>query len=1005
VKHPSFRHRSALVAGVVLITAALTTPPGIAAPTGEPAGTGAPPTSTVARLPQFVPGRYIVALDEQPVATYAGGIGDFRSTKPAKGKKVDVASADAKRYKNYLDGRQDQFAARVGAKATKHYSTALNAFVAKLSSTQVHDLSRMPGVRSVTPEQFHTASDDRNPADFLTLSGKTGVWSSLGGTKKAGDGVVVGIIDTGIWPESASLAGKKLPTKAPSGSDLYQPYRSGTATVMHKADGNTFTGTCQPGENFTADLCNSKLISARYFGDGWLSYVPPQDRADYVSPRDGNGHGTHTASTAAGDAGVDVTEGGVDFGAISGVAPAARIATYKALWEGKDGVRSGGLTSDIVAAVDQAVADGVDVINYSVGSWLESSNDSPVQLAFLSAASAGIFVSAAAGNAGPYESSLDNTAPWVTTVGATTVAPQSATVVLGDGRKYAGLSTSLARPVGPVPLVTGPAVRTAAATDVDAAGCQPGTLDPARTAGKIVVCERGVGARTAKSEEVKRAGGVGMVLLNLFAQDVLADSHVVPTVHLNAPGSLEVKAYAGTAGATAQLAQGNLTGEVEPYPQMADFSSRGPSTASHGDLLKPDIAAPGVNILAAVAPPTNGGHNYAFYSGTSMAAPHIAGLAALYLAAHPDWTPMMVKSALMTTAGDVKTGTGAVNDDPFARGAGEVQPARMLDPGLVYDSGDTDWLGYLEGNGIHTGTGVPAIDPSDYNTPSIAVGQLLGPQTITRRVTAVAPGVYRASIDLPGIKAVVRPEVLDFERAGQTKTFTVELTQDTAPSGVTTTGWLTWQGTGKSVRSPLAVVPTSVLAPTEVSGTGAAGQVSFNVTSGWAGQAIKAYGVVSAPLVHDTVAPGTPDDQWPDYAATVTSDTRAVQWNVKADNPDASIWTLLYKEVQGQKVPVSWGGDGSDAVSTTLADPPPGKYGILVLSLSNAPGTDSTPFTVQTNVIEPGAGAALSVTPGTSPTSLTPYQVMASWTGVPTDRRSIGFVEFPNRSGTVVSLN
>jgi subtilisin family serine protease len=1004
VKGHTFRRCSALLAGVVLITATWAAPQGVAAPTAEPAGGAAPPTSASAKLPTFVPGRYVVALKEKPVATYTGGVAGLRPTKPAKGRKVDVASTDAKKYKAYLEGRQNEITAKVGAKADRHYSTAINAFAAKLSSAQVRELSRTPGVLSVTPEQLHTPSDDKNPTDFLRLSGKSGVWSTLGGTSDAGKGVVVGIIDTGIWPESASLSDQKLPTKPPKGGDPYKPYRSGTTTVMHKADGDTFTGTCQTGEDFTADLCNSKLISARYFGEGWLSFVPPEGRADYVSPRDGNGHGTHTATTSAGKADVEVSDSGVDFGRISGVAPAAKVAVYKALWEGKDGVGSGGLTSDIVAAIDQAVADGVDVINYSVGSIFESSNDSPVQLAFLSAASAGIFVSAAAGNSGPYASTLDNSSPWVTTVGASTVAPYSATVVLGDGRQYTGLSTSLAREIGPAPLATGPAVKYAAASDADAAGCLPNTLDPATTAGKIVVCERLVGARVAKSEEVKRAGGVGMVLINVVDQDVLADSHVVPTVHLNTPGSLAVKTYAGTAG-TARLVPGSANGQATPYPQMADFSSRGPSTASHGDLLKPDIAAPGVNILAAVAPPTNGGHSYAFYSGTSMAAPHIAGLAALYLAAHPDWTPMMVKSALMTTAGDVKTGTGEVDNDPFARGAGEVQPAKMLEPGLVYDSGDADWLGYLEGNGISTGSGVPAIDPSDYNAPSIAVGELLGSQTITRRVTAVTPGLYRATIDLPGVKAVVTPANLEFEQAGQTKTFTIKLTQDTAPSGVYASGWLTWQSADKSVRSPIAVVPKAVLAPNEVTGTGVDGQVSFDVTSGWAGQPIKAYGLVSAPLVHDSVTPNTPDDKWPDFQAVVTPDTKAVQWNVKADNPAASVWTLLYRVVNGQKVAVAFYGDGSDQVSTTLAAPAPGEYGVLVLTLANAPGTDSTPFTAQTNVIGPDAGQALTVTPGTSPVALTPYEVTASWSGVPTDRRSTGFVEFPNHSGTVVTLN
>jgi len=813
---------------------------------------------------------------------------------------------------------------------------------------------------------------------------------------------VVGVVDTGIWPESASLSGPKLGTKPATAADPYKPYRSGDTIVMHKADGNDFTGACQAGEDFTADLCNSKLISAKYFGDAWLGATPPEARDDWASPRDGGGHGTHTATTAAGRAGVDVAESGINFGTISGVAPAAKIAVYKALWTGKNDVGSGGYTSDILSAIDQAVADGVDVINYSVGSIFESAHTDPVQLAFLSAASAGIFVSAAGGNSGPYDSTLDNTSPWVTTVAASTVAPYESTVVLGNGEQYAGLSTSVASAVSSKPLITGAAARVGTSTEYDGSQCLPNTLDSAKVGGKVVVCDRGVGARVDKSAEVKRAGGVGMVLLNLFDQDMVADSHSVPTVHLNTPGSLSVKTYAGTAGATVQLVPGNLTSQKTAYPQIAAFSSRGPSLSSHGDLLKPDLAAPGVNVLAAVAPPSNDGHSFAFYSGTSMAAPHIAGLAALYLAKHPDWTPMMVKSALMTTTSDVKTASGAVDNDPFARGAGEVQPSRMLTPGLVYDSGDADWLGYLEGNGIDTGTGVPAIDPSNYNTPSIAVGQLVGTQTITRRVTAVTGGLYRATVSVPGMKAVVTPSILNL-KAGETKSFTVKLTLDTAPSNVTTSGWLTWQGANTSVRSPIVVKPTSVVTPAAVSGTGATGSASFEVTAGKAGLPIRAYGMVSAPLVPGAVSAGAADADLPDYPVTVTNATKAVQWNIKTVDPAGSIWLVLYKVVNGQIQALSFEGDGSNQASATLASPTPGVWGVLAITLSNPPGADTTQYTMQTNVVT--GGSALKVTPSTAPAAGTPFQVTASWSGLPTNQRSTGFVEFPNRAGTVVTVN
>jgi subtilisin family serine protease len=994
VNHPNLRRRAALLAAAALITTALVAPPGSATPPTAPQGRSS-----------FAPGRYVVTLADKPLATYQGGVTGLKATKPAAGRKVEVNSTNAKAYRTFLTSKHAQVAAKVGAKIDHDYSTTLNGFAASLNSKQVNELSKTPGVVSVVPDQLHVALDDRKPADFLKLSGNTGVWNTLGGTASAGKGVVVGVVDTGIWPESASLSGPKLGTEPPTAADPYRPYLSGSTTVMQKADGSTFTGSCEAGEDFTADLCNTKLISAKYFGDGWLSLVPPDQRADYVSPRDGEGHGTHTATTAAGRAGVDVAVGGVNFGTVTGVAPAAKIAVYKALWSGKDGQNSGGLTSDILSAIDQAVADGVDVINYSVGSIFESEHTDPVQLAFLSAASAGIFVSAAGGNSGPDASTLDNTSPWVTTVGASTVAPYEGTVVLGNGQKYAGLSTTVATATGSKPLVNGAAVKNAGVSDADALICLANTLDPSKTAGKIVACERGVNARVDKSTEVKRAGGVGMVLLNLFDQDVVGDSHAVPTVHVNVPGALSVKSYAAQAGATAELLPGNTTGSNTPYPQMADFSSRGPSLASHGDLLKPDLAAPGVNVLAAVAPPTNNGQSYAFLSGTSMAAPHVAGLAALYLSKHPDWSPMAVKSALMTTAGDVLTSTGAVDRNPFDAGAGEVQPSKMFDPGLVYDSGDADWLGYLEGSGVNTGTGVPAIDPSDYNAPSISVGQLLGTQTITRRVTAVTPGLYRATVSVPGMKAVVTPSILNFTAAGQTKTFKVTLTLDTGDSGATSNGWLTWQGAGKTVRSPIVVVPTSVLAPTAVSGSGASGSVSFSATSGKAGTPIRSYGVVSAPLVPGAVPAGAADADLPDYPVTATSQTKAVQWNIKTVDPAGSIWLVLYKVVNGQKQFLSFVGDGSNQASASVAAPAPGGWGVLAITLSNPPGASTTEYTMQTNVVTADSGHALQVSPPVTPAAFKPFQVTASWSGLPTDRRSTGFVEFPNRAGTVVTIN
>jgi Subtilase family/Fibronectin type-III domain/PA domain len=470
---------------------------------------------------------------------------------------------------------------------------------------------------------------------------------------------------------------------------------------------------------------------------------------------------------------------------------------------------------DALAAIDAAISDGVDVINYSVSS--SDTVDDPVDLAFLSAASAGIFVATAAGNSGPGSSTLHHVTPWVTTVAASTVAPYAGTVVLGNGKKYAGISTTVLGKVGPAKLVTGRSVKRASADAADAAVCAPKSLSSKKAAGKILVCDRGVVTRVEKSAEVKRVRGKGMVLVNLSNSSTDSDVHAVPTVHLNAPSGPSVKSYAKKTGATATLRQGNLSSKPIRYPQIAGFSSRGPSVGNGGDLLKPDIAAPGVSVLAAVAPPSNHKRKFDFYSGTSMASPHIAGIAALYFGVHPKWSPMAVKSAIMTTASRVKKANGKLSKDYLAQGAGNVRPDRMFSPGVIIDARERDWLGFLEGAGFKTDSGVSPIDPSDYNSPSIAIGQLVGSQTVTRRVTAVQPGSYQASISLPGVTATVSPAVLAFSNAGQTKIIKITFTRKSAVLSEAVLGSLKLAGPGTVARLPIVVVPEAARGAPNVS--------------------------------------------------------------------------------------------------------------------------------------------------------------------------------------------
>ena len=1006
---------------VAVLAMSMTALPAVAAPerpggpaVGEPGEPIAPPVTaadgTVEQaipLPdQYASGKYIVTLTRPPVASYSGGTNDIPATKPDAGETVKVESEAAQEYTRVLESDQTTVAQSVGVTPEQNYTVALNGFASDLSSEQAQALAASPDVLSVTKDTFRRADDDANSTDFLKLSGEYGVWNSVGGADQAGKGVVIGVIDTGIWPENESFAGDELGSE-PDPADPTRAYRSGKQIVMQKANGQQFTGECEVGQDFTADLCNSKVISARFFGDTFIDAGTELAPAEFISPRDGGGHGSHTASTAAGNANVDTLVDGHDYGKISGVAPGASIAVYKALWEAADPDSSGGTTSDILQAIEAAVTDGVDVINYSVGSSSESPATDPIALAFLSAASAGIFVAASAGNSGPGASTMDNTQPWVTTVAASTVKPREGTVVLGNGQQYAGISTTVLAGVGPAGLVAGQASGLATATAAQAALCTPGTLDPAKVTGKIVECDRGVVDRVAKSAEVKRAGGIGMILANLTENSTDGDLHTVPTVHLNAPAGPSVKAYALTAGATARLEPGNLTKTRLPYPQIAGFSSRGPALETDEDVLKPDIAAPGVTILAAVAPPSNSNRLWDFYSGTSMAAPHIAGLAAIYKKQQPTWSPMAIKSALMTTAYDTKNANGSKNTDPFAQGAGQVDATRMLNPALVYDAADLDWLGYLEGLGVDTGTGAPAIDPSNYNQASIADGALVGSKVITRKVTAVTAGLYRATVSVPGFQAKVSPSILSFNAPGETRQFTVTLTRTSAALNTYAKGFLTWNGGRTTVRSPIAVKPVAASSSVaQVAISGAEGSASWTVTSGVRGAfPITPYGMAEGNLEDGTVD-SAGNEQYP---VVVPAGTKLARFATKVpdatDGSDIDLF-VFYITPAGNAVQVGVSSGSTGNEQFDLKNPSPGTYVAVVAGFADAPGTDSTSYSFRNYVVGARADAVLTVDP-TSPTTTAgqKFTVTATVSGMDPAKPYLGWVEYPGGTGTLVVGN
>ncbi|OCG76540.1 S8 family serine peptidase [Microbacterium sediminis] len=783
-------------------------------------------------------GRYIVLFAEDALATYDGGVPGIEATKPAKGNKLDAHTKNAQKYIEHLEKKQQQVADEIGVTPDTTYQVTANGFAAELTAEQVATLRADKTVLGVFPDEIRTV-DAVPSTEFLGLGsadGSGGVWEATGGVETAGEGIVVGVVDTGIAPENPSFAGEKL--KKQKQTPAGEPYTTGTEIVFPKADGGEFRSTIVTGEEWDKHDYSTKIIGAQWFGEGFEAVTDD----DYLSPRDGDGHGSHTASTAAGNFGVDATVSGVDFGAITGVAPAAKIAAYKACWNGPDPSTTdddGCALSDLTAAIDTAVRDGVDVINYSIGGGSATTVLSPEDISFYNAAAAGVFVAVSAGNSGPGAATADHASPWYTTVAASTIPTWEGTVELGDGFTAPGVTVSV--PDGQT--VTGDVVYAgdipaAGAAASDAALCLLGSVDDAAAAGKIVICDRGSNARVEKSQEVAESGGIGAILTNVAPGESLDnDFHSVPTVHVAAEYRAAIVAYSRDAAApVATLHSDNITDVVTPTPQVAGFSSRGPMNAETNDVIKPDVSAPGVAILAATTNGSKEAPTWGILSGTSMASPHVAGLGALYLGEHPTMAPADIKSALMTTAYDTVNGDGSPNTDPFAQGAGHVDPTKMFEPSLVYSSGPIDWAGYLQGLGL-ANFGLPEEDlvaPSDLNLASIGIGSLSAPETITRTITATEAGTYTATAEVPGIDVTVEPSTVTLAD-GESATFTVTFAKADAPAEQWTTGFLTWTGGTNDVRSPIAVYPVTATAPAEVTGTGTEGSLEVGITSGVTG--------------------------------------------------------------------------------------------------------------------------------------------------------------------------
>ncbi|GFP86484.1 subtilisin-like protease [Phtheirospermum japonicum] len=504
-----------------------------------------------------------------------------------------------------------------------------------------------------------------------------------------------------------------------------------------------------------------------------------------------DGHGTHTASTAAGNFIPGANLLGQANGTASGISPLAHLAVYKVC---REDVCSGG---DVLAGIDAAIEDGVDVLSISLGGASVPFYSDGTAVGAFAAMKKGILVSCSANNNGPKSASLSNEAPWMLTVGASTVDRRIvATALLGNNDKYDGESANQIYP------------------DNRGKFCGPGSLDDVDVKGKVVLCERGGNiARIAKGQTVKDAGGAAMILINgePDGYSTSVDAHVLPATHLSHADGEKIKAYVNSTS--------NPTATI------------GPNLASPG-ILKPDIIGPGASILAAWNVPIDKNRNgkavanFNIMSGTSMSCPHLSGIAALIKSAHPDWSPAMIKSAIMTTATQTNLNDGQILDerylpaDIFAIGAGHVNPSGALDPGLVYDIKIHDYVSYLCSiyNAIQVRVIVgekincrkyKGISEAQLNYPSFAVQLGYNSQEYSRTVTNVgdAKSTYYVQIEsVPGVNVTVEPTILKFREKNQKKTYNICFSrQEFVTNGSYVQGSIAWVSAKHIVRIPISV--------------------------------------------------------------------------------------------------------------------------------------------------------------------------------------------------------
>ena len=698
------KYRKALyLLAVISLTAGMIT--GFVTPRPTLADTS-PGSGVAARaLPVSQTGLYVIQLVDPSVSAYMGGVTGLTATSPeATGtRRLDATTTASQAYQAYLEGQQlsmlnaMQSAFGRAIEVEFSYLYALNGFAAYLSHAEALAAFNLPGVRNVYPDELHQMATDVSP----DLINAPAIWDgdTTGGLETLGEGIVVGVIDGGI--------NHAHPSFAATGADGYtheNPYGTG---VYH--------GYCVA----NPDFCNDKLIGAYYLYPGTAE-----------SPEDGDGHGSHTSSTAAGNAHDAVFTVGVDTFTrhISGMAPHANIVAYKIC-------NPYCPSSSAVAAVEYAISDDmVDVINYSIGPGGNPWTDM-VEVAFLDATAAGIFVSVSAGNSGPAAGTIEHSSPWTSSTAASTHSR-----IISNFMDVEVPGTEL------TDLLAIPGFGTTITADFTDNIRWSGDVDPTNIGacspfpagsfeGVIGLAQRGGCDFLVKLNNLAAAGAVYAIIYNnvggppiTMGFDPLPDINGVMTTLEQ--GLAIADLISGVPEATVTIKVG---AEVVIDPGwndiMAGFSSRGPS---EWELLKPDYAAPGVNVLAAVHAYDGNIATYDFYQGTSMASPHSAGSAALLMALHPDWTVSEIRSALASTADPttMRDSDGVSPADPYDMGSGRLDLFGAGNAGLVLNE---TYENYLAADPRDGG------EPNALNLPYLVEFECNATCTWTRTVKSVLP--------------------------------------------------------------------------------------------------------------------------------------------------------------------------------------------------------------------------------------------------------------------------